>query len=250
LLSNLSGCGLSTRFSLIQDNWLSKVLGKQVYNLKPSIDGLELDELKTSLEAIDSFSSIKLPADDIPQSILLQNIGYKQVDTALTFCSNKVIEEKVTNVRIALPDDKESVAEIAGQVFTTSRFHLDPLIDNSKADEIKYLWAENYFHGKRGDTMLVVENNQNKIQGFCQVIFTPDNNAIIDLIGVSEETRGKGFGTQMISYLWQQKPFNKPLEKIIVGTQAANIKAVKFYENAGFRLIKAQNILHYSSSPQ
>ncbi|WP_085906786.1 GNAT family N-acetyltransferase [Kiloniella majae] len=249
-MSNLSDSGLSARFSLTQDGWLSTVLGKQVYSLRLSDDGLEIGELEANLEAVDSFTSIKLPADDIPPSVMLQSIGFKQIDTALTFCSSKSIEEKITNVRIALPDDKERVAEVAGQVFTTSRFHLDPLISNSKADEIKYLWAENYFHGKRGDTMLIAEDHQNKIQGFCQVIFTPDNNAVIDLIGVSEETRGKGFGTQMISYLWQQKPFNKPLEKIIVGTQAANIKAVNFYENTGFRLIKAQNILHYSSSSQ
>ena len=217
------------------------------FNIQNTSEGLGIDGLQKVLNNFSCFSSIKLAADNICSSVMLQDIGFRQVDTSLTFCATDGVNMDTKNIRVALPEDRERVVEISGQAFSSSRFHLDPQITNDKANKIKCQWAENYFYGKRGDYMIVAEDNQNRVQGFCQILSTRDNGAVIDLIGISPKATGQGLGTQMISFLWKKGVDRKKPNRILVGTQAANIGAVNFYEKMGFRLIKTQNILHFSN---
>ncbi len=244
-MPNLSDFHSSVRFNLTQDSWLSAILGQPAFGVQIGKTGASISDVKNALANEDCFANIKLPCDDLMASLIVQEIGFKQIDTALTFASVIPMTGSCLRVRYAVQDDKDAVCAVARGAFSNSRFHLDPRIDNNKADEIKAQWAENFFHGKRGDAMLVVENEQGQVTGFCQVLDLLENGVVIDLIGISPRATGQKMGSQLLSFLWKNGISGNKPSKVLVGTQAANIGAVKFYENAGFRLIKAQNILHY-----
>lgn len=229
------------------DNWLSAILGVCAFNGQLDPEGETLVDVASKLSEARCFASIKLSCDDIASSIQLQDMGFRQVDTALTFRSDMRLDGECSRISFACDDDADSVEQIAGKSFSNSRFHLDPNVDNHAADQIKAKWAANFFAGKRGDAMIVARNSAKKIVGFCQVLKPDAETAVIDLIAVSPDETGSGLGQEMLVFLWKNAIAGDRVENILVGTQAANLGAVKFYENAGFRLIKSQNILHFSN---
>ena len=55
---------------------------------------------------------------------------------------------------------------------------------------------------------------------------------IIDLIGVDPDYQRQGLGTGLCDADYR---LNSPHSHWLVGTQAANTKSIRFYEDAGFR---------------
>jgi len=132
------------------------------------------------------------------------------------------------------------VEEIASKSFTLDRFHQDPKIDNSSADEIKKQWAGNFFSGKRGD-VTVVASKKNRPVAFLLLLFGQKEN-IIDLIAVDSKNRNNGLAKQMINFA---KSINGFPQNLLVGTQASNIPSIRMYEKIGFKKINSQFVLHY-----
>ena len=115
------------------------------------------------------------------------------------------------------------------------------------ANAIKSEWAANYFCGKRGDGMVVAEQDR-QVVGFVQLLWHADECLVIDLIGVDSPHQGEGIGRDMIGYAFHHGiGDDRRPSRIRVGTQAANTPSVRLYESLGFRLITAQYVLHYHS---
>ena len=68
------------------------------------------------------------------------------------------------------------------------------------------------------------------------------NYGIIDLVGVSEDYRGKGIGSLLVSKAL--KWFSNYTNSVYVGTQAANIPAIRLYEKMGFHQVFSEATLH------
>ena len=99
----------------------------------------------------------------------------------------------------------------------------------------------NFFLGKRGEWMVVIEEN-NKIKGFLQLIYKNKNTIVIDLIAIDKKSRGKGLAKEMISYAF--KNCLKKNGTIEVGTQIANTPSIKLYSKLGFNMNYASYVLH------
>ena len=142
-------------------------------------------------------------------------------------------------MRPARNDDADAVVRVAGAGFSKSRFHADPQIDRVIANRIKADWAGNFFAGKRGDWMVVAER-EGQIAGFLQLLGR-DGHLVIDLIAVDSAARGKRLATNMIEHASASLMPGAPMR---VGTQLANTASVRLYESLGFRLVRAEHVLH------
>ena len=69
------------------------------------------------------------------------------------------------------------------------------------ANKIKEEWVGNFFLGKRGKWMIVVEENS-KVVGFLQLLEKNKKTIVIDLIAIEEKKRGKGLAKEMIAYAY------------------------------------------------
>ena len=169
----------------------------------------------------------RIPAADIRTANALAAFGFRTVDAGVTLERAKTGHGNIRGiaVRAAVARDREAVADIARHGFKYSRFHLDPQIPGELADEIKAQWAENYFRGKRGDAMVIAESAGNPA-GFLQIIHAGDGALVIDLIAVEASHRGKGIGSAMIA--WAAEHLSGAHMR--VGTQAANVDSLRFYE--------------------
>jgi ribosomal protein S18 acetylase RimI-like enzyme len=221
--------------SLAKDPWLSEVMARPVH--KASIDG----DADVALDRPQGFYFSRVPAAEIGKANALAAVGFRIVDTGVTLERGKAGQAANGGiaVRAAVPQDRAAVADIARHSFKFSRFHLDPLIPHSLADEIKAQWAENFFRGRRGDAMVVAEAG-GKLAGFLQLLRADDGALVIDLIAVDAGQRGNGIGAAMIA--WAADHSSGSCMR--VGTQAANVDSLRFYENLGFRTVATAYVMH------
>ena len=233
---------------IISDEWLSNILKLDVYKLvlpqtTEKITKHSFASLKNVLSIKPVFVYSKVPVHAISQVIALEKAGFHIVDTNIRFIKtvgSTLTNEEKANVRFARPEDKEKVQRIAHESFQYSRFHLDPAISMQLANRIKAIWAGNYFSGDRGDAMVIVEIGGH-VAGFLQLLFVKSA-LVIDLIAVDSEHRRKNIARSMIAFA--EKKLSR-FDKIIVGTQAANLPSIRLYEKIGFRIDNCQHSFHY-----
>ena len=240
--------------NVIHDEWLSKILGKDVYKvtideefIRSAQGNGENGRLKKS-SAIPVFLYAKVPTDYLAAVRFLEESGFNLIDTNVIFDKRIVsvtMSENNRTLRFAIPKDENHVADLAGENFTYSRFHLDKSIPAEVANKIKQEWARNYFNGKRGDQM-VVALMEGRVVGFLQLLRGNNGVLTIDLMAVDRNYRRKGIAGDMIAFAEAQC---RGFSRIVVGTQLANIPSIRLYERNGFRVCASQYVFHYHHFP-
>ena len=223
---------------ITSDDWLSKLIGKPVYHLQNFSSSFE----KKDLPKDQMFIWSKIPVDDIEKLTCLQKLGFYLVDTNVEFSlSKEIILKYNSNVRFAQSGDEFELRALAKNAFKYNRVNKDPNVSNEIACKIKEDWVGNFFLGKRGRWMVVIEENS-KLVGFLQLIDKNHDTIVIDLIAVDEKNRGKGLAKEMISYAYLNCLKKNGTMK--VGTQIANIASIELYLKMGFQFNAAYYVLH------
>lgn len=226
------------------DRWLASILDCQVF--KVAIPGITETDLSAFIAHIyernRAFYYAKLPTDNIRLVNQFVSIGFRIVDVNITFQREPAkIDPSSIFVREASPEDEARVLKIAASCFSYSRFHLDPLIPNEIANMIKREWVANYFRKQRGEKLFVAELNS-EIVGFNAVLKVQQNIRVIDLIGVDKNYWGRGVGKALVESFINES--QNQYERLMVGTQIANIPSVNLYERCGFKSAGASYVLH------
>ena len=157
-------------FQIKEEQFLSEFLGKPALclDLKTGRDK------KNQYYEGDCFAYIKVPTNQISNIHGIESLNFKLIDTNLTYeMSIKRIPKELNvsdgySIRFAQPDDQK-IGDISEKSFGFTRFHLDPLVCNKTANQIKRAWAENYFKGERGEFMVVALTDKHPV-GFTQVL--------------------------------------------------------------------------------
>ena len=194
----------------------------------------------------DAFFYAKLPTTDVAACLALGSAGFDIVDTGITFAWSAPGKPASNGVAVDLvsPAQHEAVATVAETSFRWSRFHLDPRIPPALANLIKRRWIENYLCGKRGSALYAAQVG-GSVAGFLAVIEANEKSgpvAVIDLIAVAPEHQHHGVGGALIERFvsdWRERS-----SELRVGTQAANIRSLRFYETNGFRIVGSNYVLH------
>lgn len=228
-----------------EDPWLGGQIGRLALRLSVEPAGDD-GPLRSRLASEAVFATAKVPAADIRSLHFLEDIGCRVVDLSLTLALEPADLQvgRPSGVRPARTEDQAAVEAIAGSAFRFSRFHLDEAIPQALAHRIKRAWATNYFSGGRGTALLLAEDADG-VCGFLQVLESGDA-AVIDLIAVAPRAAGQGRGSALVAALAAAPLSSGDLpRRILVGSQAANLPAVRFYEKLGFRLEAATYVLHH-----
>ncbi|MEX2643698.1 MAG: GNAT family N-acetyltransferase [Acetobacterales bacterium] len=230
--------------SLQRDDWLSRVLARECFQLNLVADAPEANRL--DLLPPGSFAYAKVPVSAVAACNALESTGFRMVDTGLTFEGMPRLGAPPAwpGTREARPADSPAVAEIAAQAFRFSRFHLDPRLDRADANRTRREWATNYFTGRRGDAMIVSVDESDRPTGFLQLLRAANDVLVVDLIAVAEQGRRQGAARAMLS---RALAVCGPVSALRVGTQAANIPSVRLYESLGLKLVEASYALHWHS---
>jgi RimJ/RimL family protein N-acetyltransferase len=235
-----------TESLLVKDRFTTEHLGRQVYRL------VNIDRAAEALTAIppDTTSVMieaKVPVDRVEDAGRLTGLGFSLVDTSIQLdvdtgriAVNVAGPDRRWTIRAACSEDRASIERVAAENLTTSRFHLDPRIDRRAASDLKKAWAGNFFEGRRGDRLLVVDTG-GTIGGFLLTVERGDQ-GVIDLVALEPSVRGTGaFGALVGEWVKQAAG----LKRLVVGTQISNLRSIRAYARAGFSVCGASYVLHY-----
>jgi len=221
---------------------LQGILGKPVFRVTGTVED-ESDRNLHSCAERAAFSYARLATSDSRSLQAFQAAGFQVVDTTITLETSGLPPsdgDDARRVRFARAVDADAVEQLSREGFAYSRFHLDPRIDRTVADEIKAQWAANFFRGARGDHM-VVGGHDGPASGFLQLLSGADGVLTIDLIAVAASHRRKGLAAAMIRFAAHRCPGTVRLR---VGTQAANIESLRLYQRLGFVITDTAHVLH------
>lgn len=231
------------------DAWLTETMERRVFRWSGQMPATAT-EIAASMAGLasgaDAFFFARLPASDVATAKILTEAGFAVIDTGMTFELVDYRAEPARDVTVGLvrPDQFVGVADIAHRAFRWSRFHLDPNIPIAVANHVKRRWIESYCQGRRGSGLYVAEIDWRPV-GFLAVLESRapgPSAATIDLIGVAPEYHGHGVGTALVAKFvgeWRGRT-----SALRVGTQAANIRSIRFYERLGFRAAESSFVFH------
>jgi len=244
-----------------EDTWLSEIFGHPVFKVVIRPAALMQDESTsqvclsikrhTSQQSASMYYS-KVDTKEVEIVRQLSGAGLYVVDVNVTFsmCTAPPVtppgysEVPGLLIREIELSDHEETLEIAGSCFQYSRFHLDPLVSLSIANQIKHDWILNYIRQQRGERLFVALVGEKPV-GFLAVIATEMNRQqtyAIDLIGVSRDFQKRGIGHALTAFFI--KHYRERSDQLQVGTQAANIPSMRLYQKLGFQISQTQYVMH------
>lgn len=184
----------------------------------------------------------RVDAADLGAIQAMEKSGFVVVDAILsqyldprTACAPSSSE---LQVRFAEPGDAEALAEIADECFTMSRFHNDPWIGGETARGIYRDWARNIARGLNDLNLVAVSDE--RVVGFLSCKDVPAARSTyrqgycrIELVAIAPLARGRGGVAAMTRRLIDEAPA-RDWQRIGIGTQVANVQAMRAYQKVGF----------------
>lgn len=222
-----------------RDEFLERCLGHPVFRLRtPAAARAAIEAAgKDGDWLIEARASVARPAD----AAVLAQWGFRIADTNVQLVRPARPTVSAPRCRMARASDEAAVRAIASGSFRQTRFHLDPRIPAAAANRVKEEWAANYFHGQRGEWLVVAEDEAG-VCGFNLVLRTERNSLVVDLIAVAERGRRRGFAAELIEFA-AAECLGRPAD-VAVGTQIGNFNSLALYQKLGFRPADATYVFH------
>lgn len=228
------------------DGWLSERFGHPVFSVVGLESGVDGDELRRHLAGrpVASYQA-KVPTHDVRLAHDLCDGGFRVVCTAVTLsraADAPPIEPAPgePGVRPADPERDAELPELTADAFWATRFHLDPDVPDELARTIKRDWIAALVVGERGEETLVADVD-GRPAGFLGIVAHPGVRTI-DLTAVAPGAQGRGAGRALVRRFCEDS--RGRCDAVEVGTQAANERAIRYYERLGFVTARTAYDLH------
>ena len=202
------------------------------------------------------FLSVRLPEDAIAALHAVESVGFRIIESFLTFGRKTdgeipFIRSETKDggsdcrVRLAQPDEMETVAAIAFRAFESFRLRVDPQIPESRARHSRREWVRNGFKG-RAEAIYVAES-ENRLVGFALLRSKAgtEKTGEIELIAVDPAFHGRGIGKALVAETIRH--YQGKTSEIHVGTQAKNLRAIGLYTRMGFSVVRSELSFHRHS---
>ena len=202
------------------------------------------------------FLSVRLPEDAIASLHAVEAVGFRIIESFLTFGRKTTREipfvrsetrngESDCHVRLAQPDEMETVAAIAHRAFESFRLRVDPQIPESRARHSRREWVRNGFKGRA--EAIYVSESENRIVGFALLRSKAgtEKTGEIELIAVDPAFHGRGLGKALVAEAIRH--YQGKTSEIHVGTQAKNLRAIGLYIRMGFSVARSELSFHRHS---
>jgi len=244
-----------------EDAWLSKIFGYPVFNIETCPAALTQDGSSSHLGELTrqhasqqsaALYYAKVDTREIKAVRQLSLAGLYVVDVNITFTIDtkapltlaEPVDAPGLSIQEIEPVFHDQTLDIAESCFRYSRFHLDPLVSQPTANQIKREWILNYIRQQRGEQLFVALVGT-RPAGFLAVIAAEiDDKRIctIDLIGVGQDFQRRGVGQALSAFFI--KHYRERCDYLTVGTQAANIPSLRLYQKLGFNISQTQYVMH------
>ncbi|MCZ6679290.1 MAG: GNAT family N-acetyltransferase [Candidatus Poribacteria bacterium] len=206
------------------------------------------------------FLSLRLPENALAPLHAAEAVGFRIIESFLTFrrkttgeipsdVESNVQRVPAFHVRLAHPDEVETVADLAFRTFQSFRLFIDPLIPEARARHSRREWVRNGFKG-RAEAIYVAES-ENRLVGFVllrsKTRIQAEKIGEIELIAVDPAFSGRGIGKALVATAIRH--YQGRASEIEVGTQGNNLRAIGLYTRMGFSVVRSDFSLHRHLAP-
>jgi GNAT superfamily N-acetyltransferase len=235
------------------DAWLSGVFDHPVFRVRAGEAPGGDEGAALSLHARSqrqAFYFAKVDVAEVATVAALSRAGMFVVDVSVTFglaggsAPRAHSQPAGVEIREAGEADTVEVLHIAETSFLHSRFHLDPLISDRLANQIKRGWVASYLARRRGECLWIATVD-GRPAAFLAVIGGDDHGMrlkIIDLVAVAPPFQRQGIGRALVRFFLAHYALS--CDRLRVGTQIANLASCRLYETAGMTIDRAEYVLH------
>lgn len=228
--------------------WDSERLGMRVATLMPILapgsEALALALTRARAHGYDYLFSRVDAMDDVAARALIA-AGFRPLDAMVTFAADVNQGEPY---ELARTDEEDAIAAIARPSFMHDRFHDDPAIPRERADDVYEAWARNACRSTAADAV-VVERSAAGIDGFVTVseVDTGEMGLRLGRVGLvvtNGPMRGRGVASRVMrgTLTWAAE---RGLDLLEVGTQIANVPAMRLYISLGFAPVASHLSFRY-----
>mgnify|MGYP001596271299 CR=1 FL=1 len=183
--------------------------------------------------------SARVDTGDFSTIHALEEAGFELIDGIQTFLLplNGNHTAAPPGTRLFEAGDLPEILEIGRTAFIFDRFHGDPALAPSVADQVNENWTRNCCLGIAADAVVVAEEEGRVVSYVtCRADRKPGRGIII-LVATAEWARGRGAARRANSAALHWFA-DQGMETVEVGTQLRNIPAARLYESLGFRLAR------------
>ena len=136
----------------------------------------------------------------------------------------------------------EVLRGIAHGLYTDSRYYFDGHFELEKVIEFYRNWVEKSVRGQFDDECWCLFEKEDPV-AFCTVRFGKDKSTIIGLVGIGQNSRGKGLGKKLLYSVFNML-YQQGMQYVTVVTQGRNYAAQNLYQSVGFRTKTTQLWYH------
>jgi ribosomal protein S18 acetylase RimI-like enzyme len=194
---------------------------------------------------------LRVDADDHAIIWAAESCGMRLVDVGIDSTVTladvrRPAVEGLELVRPLVPEDVETLREIAAASFVASRFAADPFFTAGHVAEFHRTWISNLCDGQ-ADAVLVYEGGDGPL-GFVACTIADGAGRIV-LIATDARARRRGVGRALTLAALQQCAV-RGAATVSVKTQAHNYAALALYARAGFAVSRAQLVFSRAAAQQ
>jgi len=235
--------------------WDSDLFGFPVAQFQPEAKQLDITQAEEVVLALPAWlksnsiclCSCVISADDRLWKSLLPRMGFRFVDLALRVALNNLQSADLpparTALREAVPEDHDSIQEIAGQAFRHGRFHADPAFPRELADLRYRRWMANALAGTDPIQRVYVMGEPGRVTGFYH--FTVEEaTSDLRLAAVAPEMQRTGLGFDLyLGLLHVLKSLG--IRRVVSSISSANTAVMNLYSMLGFHFLQPEAAYHW-----
>lgn len=209
---------------------------------------ISLAEVEAIRSEVANYDCVYLLADpENPETALYAGLlGFQFADTRVTL-EVRPTTSKPYNldfpIRLATKTDTARLEDITESAYTSSRFYFDLRFPRDQVEEMYKIWIRECVETNAYEVIVIGET----ANGYITYRTRPDSVGEIGLVTVHKSVRNKNYGKCLLSATLQRF-WDLGLQRASVVTQGRNLKALRLYESAGFR-VESQSIWYHRWAP-
>jgi RimJ/RimL family protein N-acetyltransferase len=189
----------------------------------------------------------RLPHEKLAESMCLEQLGFRFIEMVLHPVAEGLEKFPSPDLRLFVADatkeDLSLIGNIAEQVFRFERYHADPRIDSTLADQRYKRWALSSYASQSQKLVKVVDREQVLIGFFVYEELT-NNSVYWHLTAINKDFQGQGLGYQAwLTLISHHK--DAGFDTIRTTISARNCPVLNLYSKLGFRFDPPEMTFHW-----
>jgi ribosomal protein S18 acetylase RimI-like enzyme len=238
---------MSSMLTVTRDSFDSSLFGKAVYRIVPAEALMSESELMEALPKGPGTLTYFVSPFSPPNFEVLARARFCLISVRQTYALHAIpavtddspMLKRLAEMRTEL--ESGELTKMAVLIGESSRYFKDPLIPRERAVHLYETWLKNSIFGGRASEVVGLFDER-RLAGIA-TLKDEEERVVIDLIGVSAASQGRGVGTRLLQEVFRYAR-ERERREVVVTTEGENVPANRLYQKNGFLVTEVSFVFH------